>query len=265
MDAQSGGYSGNERQGSATDPFGRAGAGAQGLGAHGLGGQGLGGAGLGGAQGMGAPGAGVPGRGGARSGQGRGPERRGTGEGLGSDSAPSRRSTRARRAWPTRWTTSRARCGSRPEQLRDQHEQRASQYVDQAAEQLERFGGYLRSADVHDMADRVEDAARRQPALFLGGMLALGLAGARFLKSSRRNAMPQRPSSSYAGSRGYPTLERGPGGYRAGASYGGASRGLGDVSGFGGSGAHGGERDVTSLRTPGAEGSGRGSVWPRFV
>lgn len=127
------------------------------------------------------------------------------------------------------------------QQLRDQQQQGASQYVERAAEQMDRLSGYLRTADMHDIADRVEDAARRQPALFLGGVFALGLAGARFLKSSRQNESQQRTGST--GYPGYRGLDRGPSGYRGGASRGGVSatdddlsgsgskRGLGDVSG----------------------------------
>jgi hypothetical protein len=70
------------------------------------------------------------------------------------------------------------------QQLRDQDQQAVPQYIDTVAGQVERFSNYLQSSDVRDLLDEVETFARRQPALFLGGAFALGLLGARFLKSS---------------------------------------------------------------------------------
>jgi len=69
------------------------------------------------------------------------------------------------------------------EQLREQQPQVAG-IVDTAAEQLERASSYLREGDLQDVVHRVEDIARRQPAIFIGGAFVLGLAAARFLKSS---------------------------------------------------------------------------------
>jgi hypothetical protein len=59
------------------------------------------------------------------------------------------------------------------------------QYVDSAASQVRALSGYLRSNDVGEVIDDVEDVARRQPALFIGGAFVLGFLGARFLASSR--------------------------------------------------------------------------------
>ena len=59
------------------------------------------------------------------------------------------------------------------------------QYVRQAAEQVERLAEYLGQRDVSEMMDQVEDFARRQPVLFVGGAFAIGVLGARFLNSSR--------------------------------------------------------------------------------
>lgn len=60
----------------------------------------------------------------------------------------------------------------------------ASPYVDKAADQVERIGDFLKTANLRDITDGVESFARREPALFLGGAFALGILGARFLKSS---------------------------------------------------------------------------------
>lgn len=56
--------------------------------------------------------------------------------------------------------------------------------ADTAAQQAERIGSYLRSADVTDIVRSTEDFARRQPLLFLGGAFALGLVAARFIKAA---------------------------------------------------------------------------------
>ncbi len=69
-------------------------------------------------------------------------------------------------------------------QLHDQDQGNIAMYTDKAAEQIERLSTYVRDADIGQIAGELERFARRQPALFLGGALALGLFGARFLKSS---------------------------------------------------------------------------------
>ena len=63
--------------------------------------------------------------------------------------------------------------------------QYAAQYGDALAGQIERLSSYLQGRDVNRLVTEVEGVARRQPALFLGGAFLLGLAGARFIKSSR--------------------------------------------------------------------------------
>jgi hypothetical protein len=53
-----------------------------------------------------------------------------------------------------------------------------------AAEQTERIATYLRDTDARQIIASIEDVARRQPLLFIGGAFVLGLAGARFLKAA---------------------------------------------------------------------------------
>lgn len=53
-----------------------------------------------------------------------------------------------------------------------------------AAEQTERIATYLRDTDARQIINNVEEAARRQPLLFVGGAFVLGLAAARFLKAA---------------------------------------------------------------------------------
>ena len=71
--------------------------------------------------------------------------------------------------------------------LRDDRQEMAGEYVERAAKQIERAAHYVERADVGEMVDNLETFARRQPALFVGAAFALGLLGARFIKSSRRN------------------------------------------------------------------------------
>ncbi|MCA1579246.1 MAG: hypothetical protein LC794_18005 [Acidobacteria bacterium] len=66
--------------------------------------------------------------------------------------------------------------------------QYAAEYGKKAADGLERFTNYLRETDTRELVHGVERFARRQPALVLGGAFLLGLAGARFLKSSMSGA-----------------------------------------------------------------------------
>ena len=68
--------------------------------------------------------------------------------------------------------------------LRDQKHDTVAGYVEQAADQIERLSERLKNKDVTELLDDAQHLARRQPALFVGGAFALGLVGARFLKSS---------------------------------------------------------------------------------
>jgi len=72
------------------------------------------------------------------------------------------------------------------QQLREQDRNAVGGAVEKAANRVENWANYMRNTDAREMADRVEGFARREPAIFLGGAFALGLLGARFLKSSRR-------------------------------------------------------------------------------
>jgi len=67
-----------------------------------------------------------------------------------------------------------------------------SRYMLTAADQVQHLAEFLENRDVAELMDNVEDFARRQPAAFLGGAFALGVLGARFLKSSRREMRNER-------------------------------------------------------------------------
>jgi hypothetical protein len=71
--------------------------------------------------------------------------------------------------------------------LRESQHETVAQYVEQAADRLERFSTSLKNKDVGELVEDAQRLARRQPALFVGGAFALGLVGARFFKSSPNN------------------------------------------------------------------------------
>jgi hypothetical protein len=52
-----------------------------------------------------------------------------------------------------------------------------------AADQTEKIARYLRETDARQLINAVEDLARRQPLIFLGGAFLLGVAAARLLKA----------------------------------------------------------------------------------
>jgi hypothetical protein len=82
------------------------------------------------------------------------------------------------------------------EELRKQGKDQPAKLAEQAADRVERVGGYLKESDADRMLSDIEDFGRSKPwAIALGG-LALGFAAARFLKASS--------------SRRYQQLERGP-------------------------------------------------------
>jgi hypothetical protein len=60
----------------------------------------------------------------------------------------------------------------------------AAKYTNSLAEQIENVSGYFERKDVREMVRDVENFARRYPAYFIGGAVALGFLAARFLKSS---------------------------------------------------------------------------------
>lgn len=68
--------------------------------------------------------------------------------------------------------------------LREQQHETLAGYVEQAADQIERFSRNLKNKDVGELVRDAQGLARRQPALFVGSAFAIGLLGARFFKSS---------------------------------------------------------------------------------
>ncbi len=81
--------------------------------------------------------------------------------------------------------------------LREQQHDTLAGYVEQAADQIERFAQQLRGKDVSELFDDAQQLARRQPAIFIGSAFALGLIGARFFKSSPRDRHHAHPDNAY--------------------------------------------------------------------
>src|SRR5918993_5938166 len=73
------------------------------------------------------------------------------------------------------------------QQLRSDQHDTVAQYMDRAAEQLERFSTTIQNKDVGELLREAQQLARRQPALFIGGSFVAGMMLVRFLKSSQRN------------------------------------------------------------------------------
>jgi hypothetical protein len=94
------------------------------------------------------------------------------------------------------------------EHLRSEDQQRIAGITDTVARQVDQVANYLRNKDAAAMRTDLENLARRQPALVLGGALILGLMGARFLKSSQRDRRFRGESQGYGRTRRF-----GDGGY----------------------------------------------------
>ncbi len=95
-----------------------------------------------------------------------------------------------------------------------------------AADQAERLASYLQETDAREIISTVENAARRQPLIFLGGAFLLGFAASRFIRAAGGGQTRQ-----WSGYRsGYDTS------YRVGATGGYADTGYGTAYGTNGMG-----------------------------
>ncbi len=70
------------------------------------------------------------------------------------------------------------------QQLDEQGNDAHARYAHQAADRMERLGGYLRDSDGSSLLADLEDLGRRQPAAAAAAGLILGVVAARFLKAS---------------------------------------------------------------------------------
>jgi hypothetical protein len=71
-------------------------------------------------------------------------------------------------------------------QLREDDPMGITDYVVRTADQVEAASDYFQRRTLGEVVGDVEQFARREPALFLGGAFLTGLLGGRFLKSARR-------------------------------------------------------------------------------
>ena len=76
--------------------------------------------------------------------------------------------------------------------------------AESAADQAEKVAMYLREHDAREILGTVENFARRQPLLFLGGAFVLGMAASRFIKAAAGDRSAELATDG----------SRSPGGYR---------------------------------------------------
>lgn len=74
------------------------------------------------------------------------------------------------------------------DRLRSENQASVANLTDSLADQVERLSSYLRSRDLGGVREDLEGFAQRQPAIAIGVALALGVLGARFIKSSQRSS-----------------------------------------------------------------------------
>ncbi len=72
-----------------------------------------------------------------------------------------------------------------------------AEYSDVAAQKLEQAADYFERKDMKGMYRDVENFARSNPALFIGGAFAIGLLAARFLKSSSPKQLSKAAGQSF--------------------------------------------------------------------
>lgn len=87
--------------------------------------------------------------------------------------------------------------------FRERNQDALGRYADSGAEMIEQVSGYFRERNVDQIVDDVENLARRQTGLFLGGAFAVGFILSRFFKSTsptayRRGEYDRGTGSGYA-------------------------------------------------------------------
>jgi hypothetical protein len=87
-------------------------------------------------------------------------------------------------------------------QVREQDDAMMAGYIDSAASQVDRLADTLKQRDLGQIIDSTGRFARQQPAIFLAAAIAVGFAGARFLRSSSQAASQGMGSSDYGSYRG---------------------------------------------------------------
>ena len=67
----------------------------------------------------------------------------------------------------------------------DVRDDETARFMQKASDQVQRLSSYLENTDVKQLTREAEDAARRQPVLFLASAFILGLGAARFFRAGR--------------------------------------------------------------------------------
>jgi hypothetical protein len=75
--------------------------------------------------------------------------------------------------------------------------------AEEDADQAERIATYLQQTDAREIIIKVEDVARRQPLIFLGGAFLLGVAASRFIKAAGGGSSGQVPTGYQSGATDY--------------------------------------------------------------
>src|SRR5215208_208044 len=87
--------------------------------------------------------------------------------------------------------------------LREQQYDTVAQFVERAADQIDRFSNHLRERDLNDLVSEAQRFARQQPAVFIGSSFAAGILAARVIKASRpTRSFDSPPYSGYDVGRG---------------------------------------------------------------
>jgi hypothetical protein len=71
--------------------------------------------------------------------------------------------------------------------LRERNDVTVSRYTESAADRVEEFAHYVQDLEPRRLMRTLEDTARRQPALFYGGLFVAGLAISRFLHATTQS------------------------------------------------------------------------------
>lgn len=93
-------------------------------------------------------------------------------------------------------------------------------FADTAARKVQEASSYLRESSASEALQGVQEVARRQPAVIVGGGLLLGLALGRFLRTGATASQGQGQGAGAYGSQGYGGTAYGATGYGAGSTYG---------------------------------------------
>jgi hypothetical protein len=112
-------------------------------------------------------------------------------------------------------------------QVREQDDATMAGYIDSAASQVDRIVDTLNQQDLGQIIDSTGRFARRQPAVFLAAAIAVGFAGARFLRSSASSSSQDMRASGSSPYRDQPSTY----GSDVGSGYAASSLGYGSAMG----------------------------------